>query len=213
MSTPTTETAAPTTPPAVTKAQATVDKWTTKAADARAEAERVDREAGAQILENPASAEKVTTRILTLERQARAYDSAAAEAKAQVRKAWQAAMETEAKDLDKAAVTMRKEAEKIRAEESKLIDKLEALQGTRYVPKLGNAPHVDAGGVYRAEDDAPRETRADDLEGRADGAESQAALVRHVIATGQVNSFPGRPSLGQLTTPPITQAALDAGVL
>lgn len=210
MSTPTME---QTVPPAVAKAQSVVDKWEAKAAEARTEAQRVDRESGAQILENPNAAEKITTKVLTLERQARAYDSAATEAKAQVRAAWLSAMEAEAKDLEKSVVTMRRDAEKLRAEAEKLIDKLEALQGVRYVPKLGNAPHIDSGGTYRREDDSPRETKSDDLEGRAAGAESQAALVRHVIATGNVSSFPGQPRLGFLTTPPVTQAAIDAGVL
>lgn len=184
-----------------------------KAADARAEAQRVDRESGAQILENPNAAEKITTKVLTLERQARAYDSAATEAKAQVHAAWLPAMEAEAKDLDKSVVTMRRDAEKLRAEEGKRIDKLEVLQGVRYVPKLGHAPHIENRETYQREDDSPRETKSDDLRGRVAGAESQAALVRHVIETGDVNSFPGQPSLGYLTTPPITQAALDAGAL
>ncbi|MGO2036493.1 MAG: hypothetical protein ACTH2U_08445 [Brevibacterium sp.] len=208
-----TETADQTTPTAVAKAQSVVDKWTEKASAAREEAQRVDRESGAQILENPAAAEKITTKVLTLERQARAYDSAATEAKAQVRKAWQDAIAAEAKELDKSAVSMRREAARIEADTEKLIDKLEALQGVRYVPKIGKATHVDAGNVYRPDDGAPRETKSQDLEARAEGAESQAALARWVLETGSASSFPGQPSLGYLTTPPTTKAALESGVL
>lgn len=209
MSTPTME---QTVPPAVAKAQAVVDKWTAKASAARAEAEQVDRESGAAILENPNAAEKITTKVLSLERQARAYDSAATEAKAQVRTAWRNAVEAEAKDLDKSVLTMRRDAEKLEADAEKIIDKLEALQGVRYVPKFGHGTHVDNGGTYHSADDAPRETKSQDLLARAAGAESQAELVRHVLETGSAARFP-QPMIGRLDTPPITQAALDSGVL
>lgn len=207
-----TETAVDRVPPAVAKAQAVVDKWTAKASAAREEAQRVDRESGAAILENPNAAEKITTKVLTLERQARAYDSAATEAKAQVRTAWRNAVESEAKELEKSVVTMRRDAEKHRAEVEKILDRLEALDGVRYVPHLGHAAYEERGTYYSA-DDAPRETKSQDLEARAAGAESQAALVRHALETGSVSDYPGQPTLGYLTTPPITQAALDAGVL
>lgn len=209
MSTPTME---QTVPPAVAKAQAVVDKWTAKASAAREEAEQVDRESGAQILENPNAAEKITTKVLTLERQARAYDSAATEAKAQVRAAWRNAVEAEAKELEKSVVTMRRDAEKHRGKVDALLSQLKDLDGVDYVPHLGHAAYEERGTYYSA-DDSPRETKSQDLEARAAGAESQAALVRHVLATGDVNSFPGAPLIGYLTTPPVTQAAIDAGAL
>lgn len=208
-----TETAVDRVPPAVAKAQAVVDKWTAKASAARAEAEQVDRESGAQILENPNAADKITTRVLGLERQARAYDSAATEAKAQVGAAWRSAVEAEAKELDKSVLTMRRDAEKLEADAEKLVDKLEQLQGVRYIPNLGQATHLDSGNVYRSDDGAPRETKSDDFEGRAAGAEAQAKLVRYVLQAGTTAGFPDTPMIGHLTTPPVTQAALDAGAL
>lgn len=211
MSTPT-QTADQTTPTAVAKAQATVEQWEQKASDARAEAQRVDSESGREILENPNAAEKITLKVQTLERQARAFDGAAAEARDQLKAAWRKTVEAEAKQLDKDAVTMRKDAEKVRVEAEKLIAKLEAVEGVRYEPVLGRPTSVDHG-IYVEGDDLPRETRSQDLESRAAGAETQAQLVRHVLETGSVSTFPGQPLLGHLETPPVTQAALDAGAL
>lgn len=211
MSTPT-QTVDPTIPPAVAKANAVVAQWEQKAQAAREEARRVDSESGREILENPANAEKITLKVQTLERQARAYDSAATEAQAQVRAAWRKAVEAEAKQLEKDATTMRRDADKHRAEVEKLLARLKDLDGVEYEPKFGHPSYVQSG-VYHAADDAPRESKSDDLDGRASGAETQAALVRHVLSGGTVNGFPDAPSLGYIETPPITQAALDAGVL
>ncbi|WP_453985151.1 hypothetical protein [Brevibacterium casei] len=211
MSTPT-QTADPTIPPAVAKAQATVQQWEQKAQAARAEAQRVDSESGREILENPNAAEKITLKVQTLERQARAYDTAAREARDQEKAAWRKAVEAEAKQLEKDAVNFRKEAAKIEAEESKLIDKLEALQGVRYEPVLGRPTSLDHG-VYVRGDDLPRETRSDDFKARAGGAESQTKMVRHALETGQTNGYEGQSLIGQLDVPPITAAALNAGAL
>lgn len=211
MSTPA-QTADQTIPTAVAKAQAVVDKWNDKASAAREEAQRVDSESGREILENPNTAEKITLKVQTLERQARAFDGAAAEAKDQLKAAWRKAVEQEANQLDKDAVTMRKDAEKIRVEAEKLIAKLETVEGVRYEPVLGRPTSVDHG-IYVEGDNLPRETKSQDLEARAAGAETQTQLVRHVLETGSVSTFPGQPMLGHLSTPPITRAALAAGAL
>lgn len=211
MSTPT-QTTDPTIPTAVAKAQATVQQWVQKAQAARAEAQRVDSESGREILDNPNAAEKITLKVQTLERQARAYDNAAREARDQEKAAWRKAVEGEVRQLEKDAVNFRKEAAKIEAEESKLIDKLEALQGVRYEPVLGRPTSLDHG-VYVRGDDLPRETKSDDLKARAAGAESQTKMVRHALETGQTNGYEGQSLIGHLDTPPVLAAALNAGAL
>lgn len=199
-------------PAAVIKARKVVADWEAKASTAREEARRVDSESGREILENPNAAEKITLKVQTLERQARAYDNAAREARDQEKAAWRKAVEAEAKQLEKDATTMRRDAAKIEAEESKLIDKLEALQGVRYEPVLGRPTSLDHG-VYVRGDDLPRETKSDDLKALAAGAEAQTKMVRHALETGQANGYEGQSLIGQLDVPPITAAALNAGAL
>lgn len=211
MSTPT-QTADPTIPPAVAKAQKVVDEWEAKASAARAEAAEIERGSGAAILADPSAAEKISIKVDAKQRTARAYDSAAAESLEQVRAAWRKAVEAEAKQLEKDATTMRRDADKHRAEVEKLLARLKDLDGVEYEPKFGHPSYVQSG-VYHAADDAPRESKSDDLEGRAAGAETQAKYVRHILATGSTTGFPDAPSLGYIETPPITQAALDAGAL
>ncbi|WP_156491132.1 hypothetical protein [Brevibacterium casei] len=194
------------------KAQAVVDEWEAKASAARAEAAEIERGSGAAILADPSAAEKISIKVDAKQRTARAYDSAAAESLEQVRAAWRKAVEAEAKQLEKDAVNFRKEAAKIEAEESKLIDKLEALQGVRYEPVLGRPTSLDHG-VYVRGDDLPRQTRSDDLKARAGGAEAQTKMVRHALETGQTNGYDGQSLIGHLDTPPVLAAALNAGAL
>lgn len=199
-------------PPAVAKAQKVAADWHEKASTARAEAAELERGSGATILADPSAAEKLTIKIEAKERTARAYDGAAAEARSQEKDAWRKAVEAEADQLDKDAAKMRRDAEKHRADVEKILDRLEALDGVRYEARLGHAAYEERGTYYSA-DDAPRETKGQDLDARAAGAETQAELVRHVLKTGTASDYPGQPMLGYLTTPPITQAALAAGAL
>lgn len=196
----------------IVKAQKVVDEWEAKASTAREEARRVDSESGREILENPNAAEKITLKVQTLERTARAYDNAAAEARDKLKDVYRKHVEAEAKQLEKDATTMRRDADKHRAEVEKLLARLKDLDGVEYEPKFGHPSYVQSG-VYHAADDAPRESKSDDLDGRAAGAETQAKYVRHILATGSTTGFPDAPSLGYIETPPITQAALDAGAL
>lgn len=209
MSTPTME---QTVPAAVTKAERVVSEWEAKASAARAEADEIERGSGAAILADPSAAEKISIKVDAKQRTARAYDTAASEARDQVRAAWRKAVEAEAKDYEKAATAMRKDADKHRLEVEKLLARLKDLDGVDYEPKFGHAAYVQSG-VYHSADDAPRESRSDDLDGRAAGAETQMKLIRHVLKGGTVNDFPDAPSLGYIDTPPITQAAIDAGAL
>lgn len=196
----------------VAKAAKVAEDWEAKAASARAEADELDRSSGSAILENPSVAEKVTVQIEAKKRTARAYDSAAAEAREKLKGVYRKHVEAEASQLEKDATTLRRDAEKHRAEVEKILVKLEALDGVRYEPRLGHGSSLQ-NGVYISAEDGPRETRGQDLEDRAEGAATQAKYVRHILATGSTANFPDAPSLGYLELPPVTKAALDAGAL
>lgn len=205
----------------VAKAQKTVDDWEAKATAARDEAEELDRSSGAQILENPAVAEKITVKIEAAKRTARAYDAAAGEARQKVQAVYRKHVEGEAKEYERLAAAKKKEHQRHVGEVDKLLEKLRELDGVRYEPVLGHSAHV-SGNVYFSADDSPRQTTSTELEELAGGAEWQAKKIRFVLEHGRLPAFGDEPHLlnaGEarllvgVDTPPVTQAAIDAGAL
>lgn len=79
----------------VTKAEAVVIEWENKAAAVHAEARDLDANSGAFILADESQAERISVKIQTLERTARAYDGATDEAKRKTHAARRVALETE----------------------------------------------------------------------------------------------------------------------
>lgn len=117
---------------AADKAQATVDEWNAKAAAARADAQQLDADAGAQILADESAAERITLQIQSLERKARAYDQAATEAARNLHAAQHDVLTAEAAELEKQAAGIRKQAEKQEAEVQKILAQLEALDESKW---------------------------------------------------------------------------------
>jgi hypothetical protein len=115
---------------AVTKAEGVVAEWERKAADARAEAGRLDAESGAAILEDESAAERITLNIQTWERKARAYDQAAGEARSKLLAAQKGALEAEAHEEEKESAADRKKADAHEAKVLILVAELEKLDGS-----------------------------------------------------------------------------------
>jgi hypothetical protein len=204
---------------AVTKAEGIVSDWERKAADARAEAARMDAESGAAILEDEAAAERITLNVQTLERKARAYDQAAAEARKNLHAAQREALEAEARDEDKEAAALRKKATAHYAKVDALVAELEKLDECEWDraqmtdpitgQKYGNQPGLG----HRINDEAARH-------------ETRAAAIRYFIKTGKVphdfyeinnvmgTEFPGfaRSIHDQDNLPQSIYAARDAGL-
>lgn len=195
----------------VEKARAVVAEWEAKADTARAEAERVDADAGAEILADPRSAERITIKVEAKRREARAYDSAAAEARARVADVYRKHVEAEARALEKQAAAKRRDVEKHRAKVDGLLDQLRKLDGVPYDPVRGALPHME-GTVFRAAVDGPSRTRSEELDEEAAEVEAQAEVVRFVLEHGR-RPRPGDDAPYAIALPPVTQAALDVGVM
>lgn len=163
---------------AVNKAQSTVDEWNAKAAAARAEAQQLDADAGAQILEDESAAERITLQVQTLERKARAYDQAAAEAGRKLDGARQDAMNAAIRSEEDAAAKARKAVE---AHESKVLAlkaKLEELDGCEWERgRMRDSVTGEYGRTLDGKADADRH--------QADRHEIRAAMIRYYIATGK----------------------------
>lgn len=95
----------------VAKAEATVSEWQAKATAARAEAAELDATAGAAILADESAAERITLQVQALERKARAYDQAAAEAGKNLLAARRAVLESAAAGEADTAAKARKQAD------------------------------------------------------------------------------------------------------
>lgn len=114
---------------AAERADATAAKWDDKAAAVRTEAQRMDAEAGAAILADESQAEKITISVQAQERKARAYDSAAAEARREAAQAREDALRIEADELDRKADQLDKRADRKAEEVAEALAKLEAADG------------------------------------------------------------------------------------
>ena len=104
---------------AAERADATAAKWDDKAAAVRAEAQRMDAEAGPAILADESQAEKITIAVQAQERKARAE---AAQARDD-------ALRIEADELDRKADQLDKRADRKAEEVAEALAKLEAADG------------------------------------------------------------------------------------
>ena len=91
-----------------TSAKAEDKQWEAKAAAMRAVADQLDATANAAIVADGTAAKRTATRVLTLQRKARAYTQAASEARAKADTAAKDILRTEADELDKEASKIRR---------------------------------------------------------------------------------------------------------
>ncbi|SKB86273.1 hypothetical protein SAMN05660916_03024 [Arthrobacter sp. 31Cvi3.1E] len=164
---------------AVTKAQSVVTEWENKAAAARAEAARLDAEAGAAILADESAAERITLNIQAHERKARAFDGAAEEAKQKLRAAQREALESEAREEDKQAAAAKKEATSHAAKVSALLKELEQLDDCAW-ERAPIRDHITGGNAGQALG------KAGYLDFSAHRHETRAAVIRYFVATGAI---------------------------
>lgn len=204
---------------AVTKAHAVVEEWQAKASAARAEAARLDAESGAMILADEAAAERISLSVQTLERKARAYDQATAEALRKLKTAQRDALEAEARDEDKQAAAARRRLDAHETKVKALLRQLKDLNGADYVPEsLTNS-------VTGMDSSMRQPTRSGAMYSEVHAHEVRAAAIRYFCATGQVPTDyvelnnelgTGFPTFGQnlseMALPASIYAARDAGL-
>lgn len=158
---------------AVTKAAGVVADWEAKAADARAEAARLDSESGAAILADETAAERITLNIQAQERKARAYDQAAGAARQKLNDAQRDALEAEAREEDKQAAAARKTSDAHAAKVADLLGQLKDLDGVDYYVGRSKEGHgLTPHGARLAQ-----VARQHDI---------RAGLIRYYIATGKI---------------------------
>lgn len=162
---------------AISKAGSVVIDWQNKAAAARAEAVRLDNESGAAILEDESAAERITLNIQTQERKARAFDQAAEEARRKHATAYREALEVEAREEEKLAVSTGKEATAHAGKVAALVKDLNELEDADYRPA---GVYIGASGVNLA---LPRSER---LNKAAREHQTRAALIRYFIKSGTI---------------------------
>lgn len=165
---------------AAEKAEATAAKWDDKAAAVRAEAQRMDDEAGAAILADESQAERITLTVQAQERKARAYDSAAAEARREAATARDDAVRIEADDLDRQADQLEKRAERKTTEVAEALAKLEAADGYAWERKPISTHPLTGEPTERSVDGA-----AGDLRAQAETLRTAAAHNRYYLEHGQ----------------------------
>lgn len=168
---------------AVTKAEGVVADWERKAADARAEAARMDAESGAAILEDESAAERITLNLQTLERKARAFDQAAGEARKKLLAAQKEALEAEAREEDKESAAILKKADAHDAKVAALVGELEKLDECPWVREPLTA--TVTGETY-----GHHAGLAGQLRFQYERHAIRAAAIRFFLATGQTpNDF------------------------
>ena len=165
---------------AAERAEATAKKWDDKAAAARAEAQQMDASAGAAILADESQAEKITLTLQAQERKARAYDSAAAEARREAAQARADALRIEADELDRKAGQLEKDADRLAQEVAAALADLERLNGVPYARAAAVLPHEAADGVGNAglSNLEWKRREIEDVRLAADN-------IRHYLATGK----------------------------
>lgn len=162
----------------ITKAEATVSEWQAKAATARAEAAELDATAGAAILEDETSAERISLSIQTLERNAGAYEQAATEAARKLVEAQRSALEAEADELDKAAVQARKISNAHDTKVSGLLKQLMDIDGCEYEPGRSRDP-------ISMEYGFKQNPRSIALRNEAIRQEARAASIKYYLKVGK----------------------------
>lgn len=164
---------------AITKAESVVAEWENKASAARAEAVRLDSEAGAAILADESAAERITLNIQAHERKAHAFDGAAAEARQKLRAVQREALEIEAREEDKQAAAARKEATSHAAKVAALLKELEQLDDCTWerAPIRDHITGANAGQTLG---------KAGVLDFNAHRHDTRAAVIRYFIATGKI---------------------------
>lgn len=164
---------------AVDKAQSIVTEWEAKAAAARAEAVRIDAEAGAAILADESAAERITVQVQSQERKARAYDQAAEEARRKLHAAQREAFEVEAREEDKQAAAARKKGEAHEAKVMALRDQLQELDGCGW--ERGPITDGITGAVVGTQTGKGAEYDFQVLRHN-----TRAAIIRYFMATGKM---------------------------
>lgn len=168
---------------AVTKAEGVVADWERKAADARAEAARLDAESGAAILEDESAAERITLNIQSWELKARAFDQAAGEARKKLHGAQKEALEAEAREEDKESAAILKKADAHEAKVAALMGELEKLDECPWV--RGPLTDTVTGDTY-----GHHTGRSGGLRFQQERHAIRAAAIRYFVATGKApNDF------------------------
>ena len=146
-----------------------------KAAEQRAEAEKIEAGSNQAIIEDPTSAERITVQVMSLQRMARAYEAQARQARQNAAEATRNVLNVEAEELDKQADKLRGDAEKHEAEVDKLRAKLEAFDGCEY--SRTSTERYDATG--RLVEVSTPNGKAGDMRWQAQHAETQAQVIRY----------------------------------
>ena len=202
----------------VAKAERTVAEWESKAATTRAEAAELDANSGALIFDDPAQAEKISSKITNLERTARVYDAATAEARQKLNRAQRKAFEVEASDHDKLARDAQKLLDSHTSKVGALLADLKTLDGCDYVPGRAKAG-------FSAELGHMQVPNSVGMRNQVVKHEGTAASIRYYIKTSRVpldyddlNTQLGttfnvmRSFNGDSVVPPCVYAARDAGI-
>lgn len=160
---------------AVAKAEAVVMEWEAKAATARTQAAELDANSGSLILADESAAESIGLQIQTLERKARAFDQAAAEAGRKLNAAQREVLEAEAREEDKLQAQDEKALIKHDERTAELMKALADHNGDVYV--MNNSP--------MAIGETRHVPRSELLQQSAVRHQIRAAAIRYFIATGK----------------------------
>lgn len=163
---------------AVEDAEATQAEWENKAAAVRADARELDANAGALILADETQAEKISIKIQSLERTARAYDGAAAEAKRKLHAAHRRRVETEAKEEDRLA----DQAQKRLDTHSKAVDSL--LAQLKDLDECDYEPGQSTGDGYAATHGLKQVPKWYYMSQEVLKHRTRAAVIRYFLRTG-----------------------------
>lgn len=163
---------------AAAKAERTVSEWETKAAGVRSEASELDANSGALILDDPAQAEKISIKINSLERTARAYDSASSEARRKLNTAQGAAIEAEAVEEEKQAANEWKRANSLQSQVDSLKAQIEEIDGCTWERLQRTDVTGNQVGIEQGQAEHTREN--------AIGHDIRAAIIRFYLATSRV---------------------------
>jgi hypothetical protein len=202
---------------AVAAAESVVQKWEKKAADARAEAARLDAESGAAILEDESAAERITLNVQTWERKARAFDQAAGEARQKLQAARKDALEAEAREEDKLAAAARRAAEAHASKVAALLAELKLVDACDYVPGRATTGWAAERGLNQVPASVGKLRTVREHETRA-------AIIRYFLKAGAVpkdydelndvlgTDFDTMCSFNEVTLPESVYVARNAGL-
>lgn len=156
----------------------------TKAADARAEAARIDAEAVDVLVDDPAQAERIGREVDAQNRLANAYTVKAGTERAELDKFTREALLIESERLDKHADSLDKKAREHQDKVDELLAQLEDLDGVSYqVAPLEWEDRAAAQTASRSE--VFPNTRAEVMRIEAIRDRFQAAVIRYVLEHGQ----------------------------